>query len=112
MVGGAGLNQGRFVWSGNGAPSVGLTRAQFDALVLGLPWQHVGEGPFLLRNWQDPPRASFARRTRPLYFPVNRGGRFSLNARTPSSRSCSLLPLTTALAWYQTAVSGSAFQPR
>jgi hypothetical protein len=21
---------------------VGLTRAQFDALVLGLPWQHVG----------------------------------------------------------------------
>lgn len=37
------LNQGRFVWSGDGAPSVNLTRAQFDALVLGLPWQHVGD---------------------------------------------------------------------
>lgn len=37
------LNQGRFVWSGDGAPHVGLTRAQFDALVLGLPWQHVGD---------------------------------------------------------------------
>lgn len=37
------LNQGRFIWSGDGGLHVGLTRAQFDALVLGLPWQHVGE---------------------------------------------------------------------
>jgi len=31
------------VWTSDGAPSVGLTRAQLDALVLGLPWQRVGE---------------------------------------------------------------------
>jgi transposase len=37
------LNQGRFVWTSDGAPSVGLTREQFDALVLGLPWQRIGE---------------------------------------------------------------------
>lgn len=37
------LNRGRFAWAGNGVPTVSLTRAQFDALVLGLPWQHVGE---------------------------------------------------------------------
>lgn len=37
------LHRGRFLW----APSerddrVGLTREQFDALVIGLPWQRVG----------------------------------------------------------------------
>jgi transposase len=37
------LNQGRFTWTSDGAPSVGVTRAQFDALVLGLPCQRVGE---------------------------------------------------------------------
>jgi transposase len=37
------LNQGRFVWTRGGAPSVALTRGQLDALVLGLPWQRVGE---------------------------------------------------------------------
>lgn len=37
------LNQGRFTWPREGADSVTLTRAQFDALVLGLPWQHVGD---------------------------------------------------------------------
>jgi transposase len=37
------LSQGRFVWSDDSAPGVSLTRAQFDALVLGLPWQHVGD---------------------------------------------------------------------
>lgn len=37
------LNQGRFTWCGDAAHSVNLTRGQFDALVLGLPWQHVGE---------------------------------------------------------------------
>lgn len=34
------LNQGRFVWPRDGAPC-DLTRAQFDALVLGLPWQRL-----------------------------------------------------------------------
>jgi transposase len=37
------LNQGRFVWPKDAAISVGLTRKQLDALVLGLPWQRVGE---------------------------------------------------------------------
>lgn len=37
------LNQGRFVWTSDADPSVGLTREQFDALVLGLPWQRIGE---------------------------------------------------------------------
>jgi transposase len=37
------LNQGRFVWPKDSAISVGLTRIQLDALVLGLPWQRVGE---------------------------------------------------------------------
>ena len=38
------LNQGRFVWPGGGcgAPR-SLTHEQLDALVLGLPWQRVGE---------------------------------------------------------------------
>jgi transposase len=37
------LNQGRFVWpreSGAAAP-ITLTQQQFDALVLGLPWQRL-----------------------------------------------------------------------
>lgn len=37
------LNQGRFMWplgSDTGTPAA-LTRAQFDALVLGLPWQRL-----------------------------------------------------------------------
>ena len=37
------LNQGRFVWPKDTAVSVGLTRVQLDALVLGLPWQRIGE---------------------------------------------------------------------
>lgn len=38
------LHQGKFVWpqAGLGA-NCSLTRSQFDALVLGLPWQRVGE---------------------------------------------------------------------
>ena len=40
------LNSGKFVWPRNidstGA-TVTLSRAQFDALVLGLPWQRIGE---------------------------------------------------------------------
>jgi transposase len=37
------LNQGRLTWPSQGADSVTLMRAQFDALILGLPWQHVGD---------------------------------------------------------------------
>jgi len=40
------LNAGRFSWScvGSGAPAkLELGRAQFDALVLGLPWQRLPE---------------------------------------------------------------------
>jgi transposase len=36
------LHQGRFVWPA-GPSSQSLTREQLDALVLGLPWQRVGE---------------------------------------------------------------------
>lgn len=38
------LHQGRFVWPGGGcgAPQP-LTLEQLDALVLGLPWQRIGE---------------------------------------------------------------------
>ena len=37
------LNAGRFVWPRDVTGTLNLNRAQFDALVLGLPWQHVGE---------------------------------------------------------------------
>ena len=37
------LNQGKFVWPRDAAPTLTLTRAQLDALVLGLPWQRIGE---------------------------------------------------------------------
>jgi transposase len=36
------LEQGRFAWPKEGR-TVSLTRAQFEALVLGLPWQRIGE---------------------------------------------------------------------
>lgn len=36
------LNVGRFVWPKDGS-TLALTRAQLDALVLGLPWQRIGE---------------------------------------------------------------------
>ena len=35
------LNQGRFVWPSPPGTPMGLTQAQFDALVLGLPWQRL-----------------------------------------------------------------------
>ena len=36
------LNQGRFVWPGATAGALpSLTQAQFEALVLGLPWQRL-----------------------------------------------------------------------
>ena len=40
------LNSGKFVWLREGeatAPTATLSRAQFDALVLGLPWTSVGD---------------------------------------------------------------------
>jgi transposase len=37
------LNAGRFVWPTDGANTLSLSRTQFDALVLGLPWQRLGE---------------------------------------------------------------------
>ena len=36
------LNVGRFVWPQDGG-NLGLNREQLDALVLGLPWQRLGE---------------------------------------------------------------------
>ena len=36
------LNQGRFVWPSGGDATLALSRAQFDALILGLPWQRLG----------------------------------------------------------------------
>lgn len=37
------LNSGKFVWPKDTAATASLSRAQFDALVLGLPWQRIGE---------------------------------------------------------------------
>jgi transposase len=37
------LHQGKFVWSTAEDKTLCLSRAQFDALVLGLPWQRIGE---------------------------------------------------------------------
>lgn len=37
------LNAGKFVWPCDGTNTVSLSRTQFDALVLGLPWQRLGE---------------------------------------------------------------------
>lgn len=37
------LNGGKFVWPRDGGSTLSLTRAQLDALVLGLPWQRIGE---------------------------------------------------------------------
>jgi transposase len=37
------LNSGKFVWPRDSATTLSLTRPQFDALVLGLPWQRLGE---------------------------------------------------------------------
>ncbi len=37
------LHSGKFVWPRDAASTLTLSRAQFDALVLGLPWQRLGE---------------------------------------------------------------------
>lgn len=38
------LNSGKFVWPRDAGSTLTLTRPQLDALVLGLPWQRLGEG--------------------------------------------------------------------
>ena len=39
------LHQGRFIWpTPGGAAQLTLSHAQLDALVLGLPWQRIGDG--------------------------------------------------------------------
>ncbi|HCN71879.1 MAG TPA: IS66 family insertion sequence hypothetical protein, partial [Pusillimonas sp.] len=38
------LNQGRFVWPRAGQVHVEVTDAQLQALVIGLPWQRIGDG--------------------------------------------------------------------
>lgn len=37
------LHRGHFLWAAAGSHRIELTREQFDALVLGLPWQRLGE---------------------------------------------------------------------
>ena len=37
------LNSGKFVWPRDITGTLTLTHAQLDALVLGLPWQRIGE---------------------------------------------------------------------
>ena len=37
------LHQGKFAWPQHQGGTLSLTRAQLDALVLGLPWQRIGE---------------------------------------------------------------------
>jgi len=37
------LNGGKFVWPRDAGTTLSLNQAQFDALVLGLPWQRIGE---------------------------------------------------------------------
>ena len=36
------LHQGKFIWASGVAPTLSLQHAQLDALVLGLPWQRMG----------------------------------------------------------------------
>src|SRR5690349_11310128 len=44
------LNQGRFAWPREGGPLPALTRAQFEALVLGLPWQRLEQMQLITRT--------------------------------------------------------------
>jgi transposase len=41
------LNSGKFAWPKDAAPTLSMSREQFDALVLGLPWQRVGEAAII-----------------------------------------------------------------
>ena len=45
------LHAGRFVWtSPSGTPALALTREQFDALVVGLPWQRLPDTHVITRT--------------------------------------------------------------
>lgn len=37
------LHQGKFIWPAADSANLGLECAQLDALVLGLPWQRIGQ---------------------------------------------------------------------
>jgi transposase len=37
------LNVGKFIWPKDGSQTLVLSQPQLDALVLGLPWQRIGE---------------------------------------------------------------------
>jgi len=37
------LHSGKFVWPRDAGATLALSRAQFDTLVLGLPWQRIGQ---------------------------------------------------------------------
>ena len=41
------LNAGKFIWPAEGASTMSLSREQLDALVLGLPWQRLGDAGIL-----------------------------------------------------------------
>ena len=41
------LNSGKFAWPKDLTGTLTLTREQFDALVLGLPWQRLGEAAII-----------------------------------------------------------------
>jgi transposase len=41
------LNAGKFVWPPGGVGTLELSKAQLDALVLGLPWMRIGEGEII-----------------------------------------------------------------
>lgn len=42
------LNSGKFVWPKDAGTTLTLTRTQLDALVLGLPWQRLGEAGIII----------------------------------------------------------------
>lgn len=43
------LNQGRFAWPAPGASLPALSQVQFDALVVGLPWQRLEQMQLITR---------------------------------------------------------------
>ncbi len=45
------LNEGRFAWPAPGSNALpALTQAQFDALVVGLPWQRLQQMQLITRT--------------------------------------------------------------
>ena len=55
------LNQGRLLWPRDGGSTATLTREQFDALVLGLPWQRLEQMQAIKRVWRQVPRTGLGR---------------------------------------------------